>query len=144
QEEIPEAALARPGLELLHDRGDLPARRPGVELIDERLLGGVHVTAHEVRQLLQVLPFPLRVFEVHAPTSLRDARGPPARAHATESPPDGFRKLRRGPGGAPSARVALTPGNLLLPSFCRTIGRCSWGSVGSNHVIFEAARACRI
>src|SRR2546426_12456860 len=49
QEEIPEGALARLRLELLHDRGDLPASRSRVELLLEDLLVRVDVRSEERR-----------------------------------------------------------------------------------------------
>src|SRR5206468_8892041 len=65
QEEIPEGALARLRLELLHDRGDLPASRSRVELLLEDLLVRVDVLVHEIAELLRVHLGLLRKLEFH-------------------------------------------------------------------------------
>src|SRR4030095_5477722 len=52
EEGVPEPALARLGLELLHDRRDRPAVGLGVELLPERRLAGIDELPHEIRQLL--------------------------------------------------------------------------------------------
>src|SRR5439155_7158244 len=81
EKEVPEAALARLCLQLLHDRGDLPARWPRVELVVEDLLVRVDVLVHEVRELLHVHLGFLRVLEFHVGLPSRWARSrlyPPA------------------------------------------------------------------
>src|SRR2546426_3624502 len=65
QEEIPEGALARLRLELLHDRGHLPASRPRAELVVEDLLVRVDVLVHEIAELLRVHLGLLRELEFH-------------------------------------------------------------------------------
>ncbi len=65
KEEIPQPALARLGLELLHDGRDLPSRRPLIELLGEDGLRRVDVLVHEVRELLHVHLRLLGVFEFH-------------------------------------------------------------------------------
>src|SRR5262245_39282622 len=67
QEEIPEAALARIGLQLFHDRRDLPSRGRRFELVVEDLLVRIDVLGHEVLELLHVHLGLLRVLEFHRP-----------------------------------------------------------------------------
>ena len=65
QEQVPEAALARLGLELFQDGRHRPAVGGGVELLLERRLVGIDELVHEVRQLLHVHLGLLGVFEFH-------------------------------------------------------------------------------
>src|SRR4026207_44831 len=78
EEEVPEAALARLGLQFLHDRRHLPARRARFELVVEDLLVREDVLVHEVVQLLHVHPGLLRVLEFHVglPAPVGFARPP--------------------------------------------------------------------
>jgi hypothetical protein len=69
QKQVPQAPLARLGLELFYDGRHLPARRPLVELLGEHGLRRVDVLVYEVGDLLHVHLRLLRVFEFH--------RGPP-------------------------------------------------------------------
>src|SRR5712692_8941966 len=64
------------GLQLLHDGRDLPARRPGIELLVEHRLVGIDVLVHEVGELLHVHLRLLRVFEFHRRAPLWRSRHP--------------------------------------------------------------------
>jgi hypothetical protein len=66
QEEVPQAPLARLGLQLFQDWRHLPAGGTGAELVHEGLLVRVDVLSDEVRELLHVHPGARRICEVHA------------------------------------------------------------------------------
>jgi hypothetical protein len=73
QEEVPEALLLRPGLELLHDRR-LPLRILRDLLVVGRLVG-VDMGIHERPELLHQEPGLVAVLEVHPNTSRLSRRG---------------------------------------------------------------------
>ena len=87
EEEVPQAALARLGTQLDHDRGAVPG--PAVvelgKLVLEELLGRMHVAVHEVEQLGAQLLGADVVLELHQAYSFM-ARRPPTSRTGTSSP----------------------------------------------------------